>query len=69
MALHGRMVSKKKVLLMRYSSVILLIQIIQYGQENMVLYLSSSMSIGAELGGAAGAPAPPLLYNPRNFIV
>ena len=43
MALHGRMVSKKKVLLMRYSSVILLIQIIQYGQENMVLYLSSSM--------------------------
>ena len=25
--------------------------------------------IGAELGGAAGARAPPLLHNPRNFIV
>ena len=25
--------------------------------------------IGAEVGGAAGAPAPPLLYNPRNFII
>ena len=25
--------------------------------------------IGAELGGAAGARAPPLLHNPRKFIV
>ena len=25
--------------------------------------------IGAKLGGAAGARAPPLLHNPRNFIV
>ena len=25
--------------------------------------------IGAELVGAAGARAPPLLHNPRNFIV
>ena len=28
-----------------------------------------SITIGAELGGAAGACAPPLLHNPRNFIV
>ena len=28
-----------------------------------------SIIIGAELGGAAGARAPPLLHNPRNFIV
>ena len=27
------------------------------------------MVIGAELGGAAGARAPPLLHNPRKFIV
>ena len=33
------------------------------------MYLLCCMSIGAELGGAAGARAPPLLYNPRNFIV
>ena len=27
------------------------------------------MIIGAELGSAAGARAPPLLHNPRKFIV
>ena len=27
------------------------------------------ISIGAELGGAAGARAPPVLHNPRKFIV
>ena len=27
------------------------------------------MIIGAELGGAAGARAPPVLHNPRKFIV
>ena len=27
------------------------------------------ISIGAELGGAAGARAPPLLHNPRKFMI
>ena len=30
---------------------------------------SKIIIIGAKLGGAAGARAPPLLHNPRNFIV
>ena len=29
----------------------------------------TAMGIGAELGGAAGARAPPVLHNPRKFIV
>ena len=29
----------------------------------------SNIYIGAELGGAAGACAPPVLHNPRKFIV
>ena len=28
-----------------------------------------SIVIGAELGGAAGARAPPLLHNPRKFVI
>ena len=28
-----------------------------------------SIGIGAELGGAAGARAPPLLHNPRKFMI
>ena len=31
--------------------------------------MNRKIHIGAELGGAAGARAPPLLHNPRNFIV
>ena len=31
--------------------------------------LSNIIFIGAELGGAAGARAPPVLHNPRKFIV
>ena len=29
----------------------------------------TTIYIGAELGGAAGARAPPLLHNPRKFII
>ena len=36
-----------------------------------MLYTTYSIDsiIGAELGGAAGAREPPLLHNPRKFIV
>ena len=39
--------------------------------RNNIAYLEKSIiiTIGAELGGAAGARAPPLLHNPRKFIV
>ena len=30
---------------------------------------ADQITIGAELGGAGGARAPPLLHNPRKFIV
>ena len=36
---------------------------------SIVLKSMSNIFIGAELGGAAGARAPPLLHNPRNLIV
>ena len=41
----------------------------------MLVYIESSETryfdiiIGAELGGAAGARAPPLLHNPRKFMI
>ena len=35
-------------------------------KEMFVLYV---ILIGAELGGAAGARAPPLLHNPRKCIL
>ena len=31
--------------------------------------LHNAIFIGAELGGAAGARAPPLLHNPRKFVI
>ena len=40
------------------------------GQGRFISILNGShMRIGAELAGAAGACAPPLLGSPRNFIV
>ena len=38
-------------------------------QKYISYYQHIPTYIGAELGGAAGARAPPLLHNPRKFIV
>ena len=38
-------------------------------QKYISYYQHTPTYIGAELGGAAGARAPPLLHNPRKFIV
>ena len=43
-----------------------------YGTHSVMflnIKVCTYISIGAELGGAAGARAPPLLHNPRKFIV
>ena len=45
-----------------------------YSQKSIQKYLHNHLiliyvHIGAELGGAAGARAPPVLHNPRKFIV
>ena len=42
-------------------------KLIPYGNDFVCTFYITI--IGAELGGAAGARAPPLLHNPRKFIV
>ena len=41
----------------------------QHMYGSVYLLKMFTIFIGAELGGAAGARAPPLLHNPRKFIV
>ena len=51
---------------MKSKAHILLHNLFYATQEEILTY---HIVIGAELGGAAGARAPPVLHNPRKFIV